>query len=73
MPKSTQLWRVGLDGLLVGLVLATPFAIKGSGEPSITMKPINYAVWIAVAGMMGMLNSVTLYLLNGLVSRRMDA
>lgn len=71
--RPGRLWRVALEGLAAGLVVAIPFVLKGSGEPSITVQPIDYAIWFAILGMMGVLNSMSLYLINALVARRMDA
>ena len=68
-----RIWRVMLDGAVAGLVVATPFALNGSGEPSITMQPFDYIGWFAIVSMMGLLNSVSLYLINSLVVRRKDA
>ncbi len=62
---------VVLDGVVAGLLVALPFALRGSGEPSITMRPLDYVIWFAVLAVMGVLNSVTLYLINALVARRM--
>jgi hypothetical protein len=62
-----------LEGYVAGLVVAMPFALRGSGEPSITMQPIDYVGWFVVLGMMGMLNSLTLYIINAAVARRLDS
>ena len=64
---------MALEGFVAGLAVATPFALKGSGEPSITMQPIDYAGWFAILGIMGMLNSLTLYGINAAVARRLDS
>jgi hypothetical protein len=63
-------WRVLLDGAVAGLLIAVPFALKGSGEPSITMGPVDYAIWFAVLAVMGIFNSVALYFINALVAGR---
>jgi hypothetical protein len=60
-----------LDGVVAGLLVALPFALQGSGEPSVTMQPVDYAIWFAVLAAMGVLNSVALYLINVLVARMM--
>jgi hypothetical protein len=71
--KRGRLLRVALEGFVAGLVVAMPFALSGSGEPSITMQPIDYVIWFVVLGMMGMLNSLTLYVINAIVARRLDS
>ena len=68
--QPRRLLRVALEGFVAGLLVATPFALSGSGEPSITMQPIDYVIWFVVLGMMGMLNSLTLYVINAVVARR---
>ena len=62
-----------LEGYVAGLVVAMPFALRGSGEPSITMQPIDYVGWFVVLGFMGMLNSLTLYVINAAVAKRSDS
>jgi hypothetical protein len=64
---------VALEGFVAGLVVAMPFALRGSGEPSITMQPIDYVGWFVVLGFMGMLNSLTLYVINASVAKRSDS
>jgi hypothetical protein len=71
--KRSRLLRVALEGFVAGLVVAMPFALSGSGEPSITMQPIDYVIWFVVLGMMGMLNSLMLYVINAIVARRLDS
>jgi len=61
---------VVLDGVIAGLLIALPFVIGGSGEPSATMQPVDYAIWFAVLAVMGVFNSVALYGINALVARR---
>ena len=68
--QPRRLLRVALEGFVAGLVVAMPFALFGGGEPSITMQPIDYVIWFVVLGMMGMLNSLTLYVINSVVARR---
>ena len=62
--KPRRLLRVALEGLLAGLVVATPFALFGGGKPSIPMQPVAYAGWFAILGVVGMLNSLKLYVMN---------
>ena len=66
-------WRVILDGIAAGIVVAVPFALFGSGEPSITPRPVDYAIWFAVLGFVGALNSMALYFVNTLVIRIVDS
>ena len=65
--RAGRYWRVLLDGAVAGLLIATPFALKGGGEPSIAPRPVDYATWFAVLAVMGMFNSVALYFINALV------
>jgi hypothetical protein len=65
-----RLRRVALEGLMAGLAVATPFALLGPGEPSIAMQPIAYVGWFTILGLMGMLNSLTLYLINAALVKR---
>ena len=67
--RRGRFWRVLLDGTVAGLLIALPFAISGSGEPSVTMRPVDYVIWFAVLAVMGIFNSVTLYAINALVVR----
>jgi len=68
--RPRRYWRVFLDGAVAGLLIALPFVIGGSGEPSVTMQPLDYAIWFAVLAVMGIFNSVTIYGINALVARR---
>lgn len=56
--------RALLEGAVAGLLVALPFALLGSGEPSVTMEPVDYAIWFGVPAGMGMLNALVLYLIN---------
>ncbi len=71
--KPRRLLRVALEGFLAGLVVATPFALLGGGQPSIPMQPVAYVGWFASLGFMGMLNSVTLYVINAALAKRLDS
>ncbi len=71
--RTGRHWRVLLDGIGAGLIIALLFVIGGSGEPSVTMRPVDYAIWFAVLAVMGMINSVALYFINMLVARRVAA
>ena len=61
---------MALEGFLAGLVVATPFALFGSGEPTVLMQLIDYAGWFVILGIMGMLNSLTLYVIHGLIATK---
>lgn len=69
--RDGRMWFVILDGLAAGLVVATPFALKGSGGPSVAMEAADYVVWFAVMGLMGVVNSLTLYAVASGAARRM--
>ena len=71
--RHDRVWRVVLEGIAAGFIIAAPFALKGSGEPSITMQPLEYVGWFAIMCVMGVFNSATLYFINSLVIRRKDA
>lgn len=45
--------RGAAEGALTGLVIAVPFAVLGSGEPTVEMTPSSYAVWFAVLVLVG--------------------
>ena len=59
-----------LDGFVAGLLVALPFALRGSGEPTVTMQMRAYVIWFLVVGMMGVLNAITLYVLATVLARR---
>ena len=71
--RAGRHWRVLLDGAVAGLLIATPFALKGGGEPSIAPRPVDYAIWFVIIGFMGALNSLIIYLLNTLLVRILDS
>jgi hypothetical protein len=58
-----------LDGVVAGLLVALPFALAGSGEPSVSVRPLDYVIWFAVMAAVGLLNSIALYGLNALLIR----
>ena len=66
---SGRLWRVFLDGLIAGIVVAAPFVLNRSGASSITPGPVAYAIWFAMLGFIGALNSMAIYLVNTLIIR----
>lgn len=71
--KHGRFLRVMVEGFLAGLVVATPFVLFGGGESTVPMQPIAYLGWFAILGLMGMLNSLTLYVINALVARRLNS
>ena len=64
--RSGRHWRVLLEGIAAGIVVAILFVLIGSGEPSIRPQPVDYAIWFAVLGFVGAFNSVAIYLINKL-------
>ena len=65
-------WRVLLEGIAAGIVVAVPFALRGIVEPSITAQPVSYAIWFAIVGFMGAINWTVIYAINALVIRIVD-
>ena len=61
--------RVLLDGIFAGLVLALLFALKGPGAGTPPLRALDYVIWFAIVGMMGVFNSVTLYAVSALAFR----
>jgi len=45
--------RGAAEGALTGLLVAVPFALRGSGEPTLDISPTSYAVWFAVMVLVG--------------------
>lgn len=68
-----RLLRVALEGFMAGLVVATPLALFRGGEPSIPMQPISYVGWFTILGLMGMLNTLSLYVINAALAKRLDS
>lgn len=71
--RARRLLRVALEGFLAGLVVATPFALLGGGESSTAMQPIACVSWFAILGLMGMLNSLALYVMNAALVKRLGS
>lgn len=63
-------WRVVFEGFSAGIVVAVPFVLLGGGEPSITPQPVDYAIWFALLGFVGALNSSAIYFVNTLLTRK---
>ena len=70
--RPRRLWRVILDGIIAGIAVAALFVLNRSGEPSVTPQPVDYAIWIALLGFVGVLNSMAIYIVNALVIRMLD-
>ncbi len=68
--RPGRFWRVVLDGLLAGVLVALLLALRGSGEPGIPMGAHDYVIWFLVLAMVGVVNAVGLYTINALVARR---
>ena len=64
--------RVFLEGIAAGIVVAVPFVLRGTGDPSIAVQVVDYAIWFAIVGFMGALNSLAITFLNTLVVRILD-
>ncbi len=56
--KTNRLLQVGLEGFLAGIVIALITALTSSGEPSVTLTPIDKIIWFAVLGIVGAINAV---------------
>ena len=65
-------WRVLLEGIAAGIVVAVPFALRGIVEPSISAQAVDYVIWFALVGFMGAINSTAIYAINALVIRTVD-
>ena len=60
-----------LDGFVAGLLVALPFALRGSGEPTVPPPQMrDYVIWFLVVVMMGVLNAIMVYVLATLLARR---
>ncbi|MCB0132087.1 MAG: hypothetical protein KDD78_14610 [Caldilineaceae bacterium] len=71
--RAGRYWRVVCDGLIAGLLVALPFVLLGGGEPSVTVRPVDYGIWFAVLASMGLVNAAALYAINALVAHKMKA
>ena len=65
-------WRVILEGFAAGIVVAAPFVLNRSGQPSVTPQLVDYAIWFAIVGLMGAVNSTAIYTINSLIFRIVD-
>jgi len=65
-------WHVLLEGIAAGIVVAALFVLFNSGEPSINPQPVDYAIWFALLGFMGALNSMAVYIVNTLIIKFVD-
>jgi hypothetical protein len=70
--KKNRFWRVLGDGLLTGLVIAALVMIfPGGGEPSApTPGLLDRLIWFAIVGLMGMVNSLGVYGLLVLLTKK---
>ena len=67
-----RIWRVLGDGLLAGVVIAALVMIfPGGGEPNIpTPGLLDNLIWFAIVGFMGMVNSLGVYGLLTLLTKK---
>ena len=70
--RPRRFGRVLLEGFAAGLVVAAPFVFNTSGQPSVTPQLVDYAIWFAIVGLMGALNSTAIYAINTLIIRIVD-
>ena len=70
--RSRRLGRVILEGFAAGIVIAAPFVLNRSGQPSVTPQLVDYAIWFAIVGLMGAINSTAFYAINTLIIRIVD-
>jgi hypothetical protein len=61
-----RILRVALEGLVAGLIVGAVAAAVGRDTPP----GRDFAIWLAVLGLMGTLNSVVLYALNSIPAWR---
>jgi 4-amino-4-deoxy-L-arabinose transferase-like glycosyltransferase len=65
--------RVALEGLAAGLIVALVAAAVAAAASRNAPSGRDFAIWLAVLGLMGVLNSVTLYGLNSIPAWRNHA
>ena len=70
--RPRRLGRVILEGFAAGIVVAAPFVLNRSGQPSVTPQLVDYAIWFAIVGLMGAINSTAFYAINTLIIRIVD-
>jgi hypothetical protein len=70
--RPHRLGRVILEGFAAGIVVASPFVLNRSGQPSVTPQLVDYAIWFAIVGLMGAINSTAIYAINTLIIRIVD-
>jgi len=61
--------RVLLDGIVAGLVLALLFALKGPGKGTPPLRALDYVIWFAIVGTMGIINAMALYAITAVLTR----
>lgn len=60
--KTGRYRYVVLDGIVAGFICAViPHLLPGGGEPSIEPRLIDYAIWVTILCVMGVLNSISIY------------
>jgi hypothetical protein len=70
--RPRRLGRVILEGFAAGIVVAAPFVLNRSGQSSVTPQLVDYAIWFAIVGFMGAINSTAIYAINTLIIRIVD-
>ena len=66
--RFARYWRVTLEGLIGGVLVASFFVSLGNGEPTVTAGPEDYAIFISVLAILGIVNALALYFINGWVT-----
>ncbi|MCB0194718.1 MAG: hypothetical protein KDJ65_22390 [Anaerolineae bacterium] len=65
--KRNRLFSVLRDGVTVGLAFALlALLLPGTGEPGSSPLPVDYLIWFIVLGVVGVMNAVAIYWVNGL-------
>ena len=69
VPGTYLMWL----GIAAGIVVAALFVLFNSGEPSINPQPVDYAIWFALLGFFGVLNSTAIYFVNAMAIKFVDS
>lgn len=69
--KRARYGYVVLDGLVAGFICALLPLLLSSGEPTVEPTLIDYAIWLTVLCVMGMLNSISIYAITGFLSKKL--
>lgn len=59
--RPRRLLRVVGDGVAIGLAFAAVPVLFGSGEPSVTPRPIDMVIWFTVVAAVGVANTMLVY------------